>query len=348
MQAASGVRPVSEIGEFGLISGITNILDSARVRSSGKILGAGDDAALWRPRPGRDVAITTDMLVEGMHFRHDWIDAESLGHRALAVNLSDLAAMGARPRVAVVSLGLRGTEPDRWVYDFYRGMVSLGQRWHTRIVGGDIVSSPTAATISITAHGEVRPDRAMLRDQVQPLDIVAVTGPLGLAAAGVRILGSGMTRIDGAPSMLRAHRTPQPRVLHGLLLSSAGVRAAMDISDGLLGDLPKMCAASNVSVQLEEDDLPIPRSVRWAFPDWQELALRGGEDFELLFSAAPDVFDRVQSLFQRFHLAPPIAIGKVTRPKDNAPAMTMRCTDQRRIELQPGAFDHFGSGTVSR
>ena len=348
MQTTAGSKLIGEVGEFGLIAGLSNILDSSRVRSTGMVLGAGDDSALWQPRPGRQVAITVDTLVEGIHFRHDWIDAESLGHRALAVNLSDLAAMGARPRVAVVSLGLRGTESDRWVYDLYRGLVALGQRCHTRIIGGDIVSSPAAATISVTAHGEVRPGRALRRDQAQPLDIVAVTGPLGLAAAGVRILTAGTLRVDGAPAMLRAHRTPQPRVLHGLLLAAAGVRAAMDLSDGLLGDLPKLCAASNVSVLLDEDSLPTPRSVRWGFDDWQELALRGGEDFELLFSADPETFERVQLLFRRFKLAPPIAIGKLSRPKDDGPKVTMRRTDQRRVELQPGAYDHFKAHSLPR
>lgn len=341
MQMAAGARPISEVGEFGLIEGISHILDSSRVRSSGVVLGVGDDTALWQPRPGRQVAITVDTLVEVVHFRHDWIDAESLGHRALAVNLSDLAAMGARPRVAVVSLGLRGNESDRWVYDLYRGMVALGQRWHTRVIGGDIVSAPAAATISVTAHGETRPGRILRRDQAQPQDIVAVTGPLGLAAAGVRILSAGTLRVDGAPAMLRAHRAPSPRVLHGLLLAAAGVRSAIDLSDGLLGDLPKLCAASNLSAQIEEDALPVPRSVRWGFADWQELALRGGEDFELLFCASPETFERVQQLFRRFRLAPPIAIGTLSRPKDDVPKLTMRCTDQRRIELETGAYDHF-------
>jgi thiamine-monophosphate kinase len=348
MKTASGVRKVSEVGEFALIDGISNILDSSRVRSSGMVLGPGDDTALWRPRPGRHVAITTDTLIEGIHFRNDWIDGESLGQRALAVNLSDLAAMGARPRVAVVSLALRGAENDRWVYDIYRGLVALGQRFHTRVIGGDIVSSPSAAMISVTAHGEVYADRAMRRDQAQPQDIVAVTGPLGLAAAGLRMLSAGTTQIDGAPAMLKAHRTPTPRVLHGLLLARAGVRAAMDLSDGLLGDLPKLCAASNVDVQLEQDGLPIPRSVRWNFPDWEELALRGGEDFELLFTAPQDIFDRVQRLFRRFRLQPPVAIGKLTSQKGDEPRMTMRRTDSQRRDLTPGAYDHFHVTAVPR
>jgi thiamine-monophosphate kinase len=340
MQVPGGARLVSEVGEFGLIDGLRNLVETGRVRSSGLVLGVGDDTALWRPRPGREVALTTDMLVEGVHFRHDWSDAGQIGHRALAVNLSDLAAMGARPRVAVVSLGLRGTETDRWVYDCYLGMLKLAQRWHVRIVGGDIVSSPHAMTIGVTALGEVRPGQALLRDRAEPQDIIAVTGPLGLAAGGVRLLTEGRTRVDGAPGMLNAHRLPQPRVLHGLLLARAGVRCAMDLSDGLLGDLPKICTASGLSALLEQDDLPVPLALRWNFSDWLELALRGGEDFELLFTASQETYASVEALFRRCRLPAPIAIGKLNRPRTGDPKITLRYTDLHREDLTPGAWDH--------
>jgi thiamine-monophosphate kinase len=310
------------------------------------LLDAGDDTAIWAPRPGRVVALTTDTLVENVHFRTDWSDAQQIGHRALAVNLSDLAAMGARPRVALVALGLRGTETDRWVYDLYRGMLALAHRCHLRIAGGDIVHSPEAITINVSLLGELRAaGDALRRDRALPGDVVAVTGPLGLAAAGARILRAGTTTIDGTPSMLAAHRMPQPRVLHGLLLARAGVRCAMDLSDGLLGDLPKVCEASNVSALLEQDKLPIPAAICWNFPDWFDLALRGGEDFELLFTAPPDIFERVQALFRRCRLQPPIAIGTLAEPKQDGPNITLRRTDLRREALQPGAFDHFAALT---
>jgi thiamine-monophosphate kinase len=342
VQVASGGKPVSAVGEFPLIDGISNLLASSRVRSSGLVLGSGDDTAIWQPRPGRAVTITTDTLVDGVHFRRDWSDAQQIGHRALAVNLSDLAAMGSRPRTAVVSLGLRGDELDRWVYDFYRGMLALAHRWHVRIAGGDIVHSPDALTIGVTAHGELgSADVALRRDAAQPGDVVAVTGPLGLAAAGVRLLTEGMTRIDGAPAMLAAHRMPQPRVLHGVLLARAGVRCAMDLSDGLFGDLPKILTLSNVSARVEMDLLPIPSSLRWSFPDWLDLGTRGGEDFELLFTAPPGVFERAAILFRRCRLRPPIRIGALTSPSKDGPKLTLRETSTKRREIEPGAFDHF-------
>ena len=347
---AGGARLVTDVGEFGLLDGVTNLIESSRVRSSGLALGAGDDAALWRPRPGRLAVISTDMLVESIHFRHPWSDAASIGHRALAVNLSDLAAMGARPRLALFALGLRGDETDRWVYDFYRGALALAQTWQTRIAGGDIVRIPPDAgtTIAVTVLGEVQPQRVMRRDAARAGDILAVTGPLGLAAAGVRALQSEQTQLDGAPVMLAAHKRPRPRILHGLLLARAGVRAAMDLSDGLLGDLPKLCAASHVSAQLEFDQLPIPNALRWNFrQDYKDLVLRGGEDFELLFSAPPDVFLRAVQLCLRCNLPPPTAIGTLTELSGDEPAITMRWTDQRREVLEPGAFDHFAQASAA-
>jgi thiamine-monophosphate kinase len=343
MQAPGKPRKLREVGEFGLISAIRKITDSSRVRSSGLVLGVGDDTALWQPRPGRVVAVTTDMLIERKHFRTDWSDAKAVGHRALAVNLSDLASMGARPRMAVVSLGLKGSETDRWVYDFYRGMLALADKSHVRIAGGDIVHSPGAMTINVTAHGEVHPSRVLLRDTADVGDVIAVTGPLGLAAAGIRLLENDTTTVEGAPTMLAAHRTPQPRILHGILLGRAGVRCAMDLSDGLLGDLPKLLNASNVSAEIVEAQLPIPNSLTWTFgSDARELALRGGEDFELLFTAPRDVFERVQTLFQRCRLRQPVAIGTITKLRGNdGPVIMMRRINRRRETIEPGAFDHF-------
>ncbi|MCO5176786.1 MAG: thiamine-phosphate kinase [Thermomicrobiales bacterium] len=345
---SGGGKRISSVGEFALIRSISNILASSRVKSSGTLLGPGDDTAIWQPRPGRTVAMTTDVLVEGVHYRTDWSTAEQIGHRALAVNISDLAAMGARPRVALVSLGLRGDEMDRWVYDMYRGMLTLAGKNHLRIIGGDVVRSPRAQTISVTAIGELRPGQEMRRDAARVGDMIGVTGPLGLAAGGVRLLEQGGDTFDGAPVMKHAHREPRPQVLAGLLLARAGVRCAMDISDGLLGDLPKICEASGVSVLLEQDDLPIPNSLRWNFPDWFDLALRGGEDFELVFTAPPEVFARAVDLFRRFGLRLPIVIGEAIAPTPQGPRISMRFTDLHRDVLEPGAVDHFPVAPTTR
>lgn len=342
MTGSAQSTTIARLGEHALVRGVTNHLKGSRVRSAGVVLPPGDDAAIWQPRPGAQVVISTDMLIEGSHFRHDWSNAESIGHRALAVNVSDLAAMGARPRVAVISLGLRGNTRDRWVYDFYKSAVALGHKCHFRIVGGDIVRSRGKTIISVTVHGELPAGSAGLRrDRARPGDVVAVTGPLGLAAAGVRILTDSTLQVDGAPRMLDAHRRPVPKVLHGMLLRRAGVEAAMDLSDGLFGDLPKMCEASDVMATLRYDQIPVPSAVRWNFPDWFEMGTRGGEDFELLFTCPPETFTRVQELFARWKLPAPYQIGTLAAAKPDGPRIRLRGLDLRNVDVEAGAFDHF-------
>lgn len=343
MIAIGGERkPISEVGEFGLISGISNLIRASKGNKSAVLLGPGDDAALFRPRPGHTATITSDTLVEGVHFRHDWSQAESVGIKAMAVNVSDIASMGGRPRVAVISLGLKGNETDRWVFEFYRGALRVAEQNRFAIVGGDIVSSPKATTVSVTIYGEISPRKpALLRDKALPGDVIAVTGPLGLAAAGARVLGNDTLKLEGSPRMLDAHRRPEARLVQGLLLRWAGVKCAMDLSDGLLGDLPKICDASGIQAMLYEDRLPIPHAVRWGFDDWFDLALRGGEDFELLFTCTPENLVLVEMLFRRWGCPPPIQIGEITEPKERRSQIQLTRTDRRRMDIEPGAWDHF-------
>lgn len=345
MIALGGQRKqISEVGEFGLIRGITNLIKASKAGRSTVLAGPGDDAALFTARPGHTATMTTDMLVEGVHFRHDWSKAESVGIKSMAVNASDIAAMGGRPRVAVVSLGLKGTETDRWVYEFYRGALKVAEQHHFAVVGGDIVSSPEATIVAVTIYGEISPRKPpLMRDKAAPGDVIAITGNIGLSAAGARILADDSLKLEGSPRMLDAHRRPEPRVLQGLLLRWAGVKCAMDLSDGLLGDLPRICEASGVEALIYEEHLPIPNAVRWGFPDWFDLATRGGEDFELIFTCPPENFVLVEMLFRRWGCPPPIQIGEIQEINERHAQIRMRQTDRRTIDLEPGAFDHFTS-----
>lgn len=342
MRIPSGGRPVKDVGEFQLIDSLAEAV--AGPGQDRLKLGIGDDTAVWTPRLGRDLVATTDMLVENVHFRLDWTDWRSLGHKALAVNLSDVAAMGAVPRVALVSLGLRGSERDREIIELYQGMQGLAHQCGVSIAGGDI-SSTTVLTIAVTVIGEGpsggRP--VMTRSAARPGDLLAVTGPVGLAAAGLRVVEQGLNVLDGSPAMREALMQPFPRIAQGRIMARAGVRTAMDLSDGLLGDLPKICRMSGVSAVINLPLLPVPAAVKWAFTDWTDLALRGGEDYELLFSCPPVVFKRVRYHFRRFRLREPIRIGEITEPGERGPVVRLRDAAGRLRDIEPGGFSHFGA-----
>ena len=243
--------------------------------------------------------MTTDSLVEDVHFRRDWTDWESLGHKSLAVNVSDLAAMGAIPKLAVISLGLDGDERVGDLQALYRGLGALARRHGMAIAGGDIVRSPLGLILHVTALGETRGRRVLTRSGANAGDLIGVTGTLGASAAGLRLLGLDAAdprrRAATADQLIEAHLRPEPRVALGAALLENGATSAMDLSDGLLGDLPKILAASGVSARLDEGAIPVAAAVRALFPDeWIELALRGGEDYELLFTAPRRAWDAIE------------------------------------------------------
>ncbi|MBA3413759.1 MAG: thiamine-phosphate kinase, partial [Chloroflexia bacterium] len=267
-------KTVQETGEFGLIAELAAALPEAARAGPDLRIGIGDDAAVWAPSAGEAVVVTTDSLVEGIHFRLDWTDWFSLGHKALAVNLSDLAAMGAAPRLATVSLGLRGDEALEDLRSLYRGLGALAARTGTRIAGGDIVRSPHGRVLHVTALGETIRGRVLRRDGAQPGDLVIVSGTLGAAAAGMALLAGESDRAAATADLLvAAHLRPEPRLALGRTLAEVGATAAMDLSDGLFGDLPKILAASAVSAWIELRLLPVAAAVRALFPErWLEMA----------------------------------------------------------------------------
>ena len=347
MEEAAREATVRDVGEFGLIEALRAALPAAAVAGPGLELGIGDDAAVWRPAPGESLVVTTDSLVEGVHFRPDWTDWASLGHKALAVNLSDLAAMGARPRLAVVSLGLRGDERVDDLRGLYRGLGELAVRTETVIAGGDIVASPAASMLHVTAIGESRGGRVLTRSGARAGDVVAVSGTLGASAAGLRLLAAGTDdprRAAATAAMLvGAHLRPEPRLALGAVLLEGGASAAMDLSDGLLGDLSKILAASGVAARLDAAAIPVAAAVRALFPDdWLALATQGGEDYELLFTASQAAFTAIRETATGMG-ATVTAIGEVVAASGR-PVLMMRRLDGREEVVGTGAFDHFGNG----
>lgn len=335
---------VGDVGEFGLIDRLVAALPPEARASGGDVLvAAGDDAAVLRVPPGEVQVVTTDALVEGIHFRLDWTDWESLGHRALAVNISDIAGMGALPTVAVVTLGLRGDEPVADLEAMYRGMGELARRCGAVVAGGDIVRVAHERLISVTAMGRARAGKVLLRSGAKPGDAIGVTGTIGAAAAGLEILRdpAAFAGRTTAERLVRAHLRPEPRVDAGQVLVEHGATAAMDLSDGLAGDLPKIMAASGVSAEIAADRLPVISAVRALFPDrWRELALRGGEDFELLFTIPPDRWDA----FAEDAGTRDITVTRVGTVLETtgSPELILIEPGGTRELLPAGAFDHFG------
>lgn len=341
-------RRVRDVGEFGLIELLAASLPAdVRVGSDLK-LGIGDDAAVWQPSPGKHVVVTTDSLIEDVHFRRDWTDWESLGHKSLAVNISDIAAMGAIPKLAVVSLGLDGTERVRDLQAFYAGLGALAHRHGMAIAGGDVVRSPLSLVLHVTALGESRGRRVLTRSGASAGDLIGVTGTLGASAAGLRLLGldseDPRRRAATADRLIKAHLRPEPRIALGATLLENGATSAMDLSDGLLGDLPKILAASGVSARLNEAAIPVAAAVRALFPDeWIDLALRGGEDYELLFTAPRDSWDAIEAAARQAG-GTVTAIGEIVASESDPRGIELTGRDGARRTIALRAFDHFGEG----
>lgn len=263
-------------GEFELIDLFTRALPRT---GRGVVLGPGDDAAVLRPAPGEDLVVTVDAVVEGVHFDARSTPAD-VGWKALAVNLSDLAAMGARPVGALVALALPRGTPLARVRGVARGLGACARAFGTPVVGGNVTRAD-ALSLTVTVLGAVPEGGALLRDGARAGDLVAVTGTLGDAALGLA---------RGAPAPLaRRQRRPTPRVAAGLALAGL-VRAAIDVSDGLVQDLGHLCRASGVGARIGVVDLPLSaayRRVASGLQDPYAAALAGGEDYELVVAVAP-------------------------------------------------------------
>jgi len=303
--------------------------------------GIGDDAAVLRQK-GADEhwVLTTDMILEDVDFRMDWLTPDQLGHKALAVNLSDLAAMGARPRFYTVALGIPSSQSVGWIDRFYRGLTTLGNREAAVLVGGDLSRSSQGVGITITAVGETVDRSPVYRSGGRAGDHLFVTGVLGRASAGLGLLRRrrGKGRSVAEREALKAHRMPQPRCRVGLWLAKRGLaRCMIDLSDGLSSDLARVCRASGRGAEIYENALPLfPQSRKWGF-DPLELALHGGEDFELLFSVSPAAVAKLERLYPRGF--PKLSrIGRLTRGSGMflAPGSA-----GPKKSLEPCGFDHF-------
>jgi thiamine-monophosphate kinase len=297
------------------------------------VAGIGDDCAVLGPKPGYDSLVTTDFSLEGVHFRREWHSAESVGHRCVARGLSDIAAMGGEPVAVFLSLALPSDVPQTWVRGFIRGLTRLARKHGATLAGGDTAQSPNGILADIVVIGTVPKGRAVLRSGAQPGDRIYVTGDLGgSAAAVVRMMKDPNKKLN--PSAYRRHFSPEPRIEIGHMLREKRLASAMiDTSDGLSTDLTHICEESGVGAELFSEAIPRARVGKPARLVDLDLALHGGEDYELLFTTQPG-----KPIPSRIAGVRVTCIGEITRGRG-----IILCDASGSHNLAPRGWEHFQS-----
>ena len=330
------------MGEFDLIDRLAVFGAAENLDGAESVLtGIGDDAAVVST-PYGEMLLTTDAIVDGVHFRsadERWYD---IGWKCAVSNLSDIAAMGGVPDHALVTLGVPKGASIETFTDFYSGMNEAFARFGGRVVGGDVVSSPTMfVNLALTGHpsrtnGEDGTSAWLRRDAARAGDLVCVTGPLGGSAGGLEVLLAGDTN-PSSQILIDRHFRPTPRLESGKLLVESGVRCAMDISDGLIGDLEKLARASNVGISVDMGEVPMPIELIFMFGAGAiDLALGGGEDYELVFTTPEEIYKTVSHA-----LDPNIqVIGRVA--EDDVPDGEVKVFDKNGAIYEPvrKGWDH--------
>jgi thiamine-monophosphate kinase len=383
--------------EFDFIERIRQQAAKQSLPVADLVFGIGDDAAVWRQQPGRETLVTVDLLVEDVDFKLAYTPPRLLGHKALAVSLSDIAAMGGAPRFSLLTLAIpralksqvSNLKSESFWEEFFAGYFALAAAQDVRLVGGDISSTPDRLTIDSIVTGQCQTGKAVRRDGAKAGDAIYVTGSIGASATGLSLLlrgervdeslfhGRGAEDLDAAQrvedasvlsphslrlggkeaseqnlsehrlkqSAIRAHLRPEPRVEFGRRLGESGLATSMiDVSDGLAQDLRHICAASGVSAGLDFDAVPVASEVNLVTADVDEafeLAVGGGEDFELLFTARrndePSLFDLAARCLLKL-----TRVGEIV-PADSGAPVWLRCDgDVKPLSIR--GYDHFVAG----
>ena len=325
---------LSELGEFGLIDLIRQKVPSA----PGVHRGIGDDATEISLPPGHHLLTSTDLLIENIHFRRDWIDCESLGHKAVAVNLSDIAAMGGIPRYLYLGLACPGDTELEDINRFLSGALAEAARHDVALVGGDTCHSPGPWLISITIEGSAPAHQAVGRNGAQVGDMIMVSGTLGDSALALQMLQTGQTP---PPDLLDRHNRPRAQVELGRHLAEQHLATAMiDISDGLAGDLEHILHASGVDGVLDGDRIPLSDTFQRGAQgqaDLRQLALYGGEDYELLFTVPGHKLAEVDALASRLQ----VTITRIGTIQTGTGRLWLRDGSGTILPLQVRGYDHF-------
>ena len=301
---------VSKLGEFGLIDLLDKMIADAKINKAAPdlILGIGDDAAAWKGADEIQLA-TVDTMVQGIHFTLETTTWEELGWKSLAINISDIAAMGGLPHYALVALALPEDTESEDITGLYRGMIDIARQYKLAIVGGNISRAPQVS-ITITVLGNCPDNKILQRSTAKPGDTIAITGYAGSAAAGLEMLKKNLKFRPKTSGYLRnAFLHPVPRVEEGRLLVKHGITTAIDTSDGLLADLRHICEASQVSAKVITDLIPVNQMMKASFKEKAlEMALGGGEDYELLFTGNARTIAKIRQVIK----CPVNVIGEIT------------------------------------
>jgi thiamine-monophosphate kinase len=333
---------VSELGEFPLIERVAQIVSVDR---SDIIVGIGDDVAVLAGDGDNYLLATVDVQVEGVHFLPDLISPHQLGRRALAINLSDIAAMGGSARYALVSLAIPSATEVAWVEALYRGLREEADRYGTAIVGGNMAGAAERRFVDVCVLGRVRREHLLLRSGAQPGDQVLVTGELGGSAAGLRVAQRPDLAVDDQDSeaLLARYLTPTPRLAEAAVIARAGVATAMlDVSDGLSSDIGHICDSSRVGVRLWASRIPISGATRRVAdlleePAWQ-LALQASDDYELCFTVRPGAAERVARQVRQETGTPVAVVGEILFASEGR---WLELGDGHEIPLEAKGWTHF-------
>jgi thiamine-monophosphate kinase len=303
------------LGEAAVLERIKELAPRTEIRGSGVRLGIGDDAAVSKGRTGCDQILTCDWFLEGSHFLRDKHPADSVGWKCLARAVSDVAAMGGVPRYFLLSLALPATHEGGWLDQFLGGLRRAAKRFGCVLVGGDTTRNESIL-ISVTVVGEVRTGRAILRSGARPGDALFVSGRLGEAELGLRLVRNSKHRPNRHAPALKKHLYPEPRLALGRWLAEQRIPSAMmDLSDGLSTDLPRLCALSGVGARIAAGKIPrvaMPKSGRSPDHDSLEMGFDGGDDYELLFTVPRRKLPHLPRLVQGL---PITAIGEITEER---------------------------------
>lgn len=335
---------LSELGEFGLIHRIRDLLQKEGCSAPAVTLGIGDDTASFLPRQGYEVLVTCDSMVEGRHYLPSWISPHDLGRRAMVSNISDIGAMGGLPLYALISLGLRGDLPVGDIEAMYRGFLAELNPFGASIIGGNLTSAGEKVFIDITLLGEALTGRVLRRSSAGVGDSILVTGYPGRSAAGLRLLlGHGEGSDLRRHPLVRAYNLPSHRARAGHAAALTGfVTAMIDTSDGFLGDLGHICEQSNVGALLWQEKLPVSDDLREASLelglDPYELMLGDSDDYELILTCDPRDTGILQDAMKDLVDGPFTEVGTITPPGEG---IRLIRRDGRVQELRGAGWDHF-------